>query len=286
MSEAGSIEAFRSHPREWERNLYVYPVLSRRARGLSVGINLSPHKACNMDCVYCQVDRTTPPRVRTVDVDVMERELRGLLERAVSGVLFREDPFVSAPADLHRLADIAFSGDGEPTSFRGFLDASRRVVAAKEAAGCAELPVRILTNGIDLNREEVVRALALLDDHGLEVWAKLDAGTQPFFDRVARTATTLDRILANVTACSRLRPVVIQALFFRMGGHPPPEPEIDAWLGRLRTVLDDSGRISLVQVYTVARRPAEDVVSPLDPTELERIAERVRGELGLPAEVY
>jgi wyosine [tRNA(Phe)-imidazoG37] synthetase (radical SAM superfamily) len=286
MSGAGSIEAFRSHPREWEQNLYVYPVLSRRARGLSVGINLSPHKACNMDCVYCQVDRDTPPRVRTVDLDVMERELRGLLGRAVSGALFRGEPFASAPDHLHRLADVAFSGDGEPTSFRGFLDAARRVVAVKEAAGCADLPVRLLTNGIDLDREEVVRALALLDDRGLEVWAKLDAGTQSFFDRVARTATPLDRILANLTACAKLRPVVIQALFFRIQGESPPKSEIDAWLDRLRTVLDGSGRISLVQVYTVARRPAEDEVSPLDPGELEHIAERVRRELALSAEVF
>ena len=50
----------RDHSRLFEQNLYVYPVLSRRSRGISVGINLNPDKVCNFDCVYCQVDRRTP----------------------------------------------------------------------------------------------------------------------------------------------------------------------------------------------------------------------------------
>ena len=34
---------------------YVYPVVSRRAGGVSIGINLNPNNACNWRCVYCQV---------------------------------------------------------------------------------------------------------------------------------------------------------------------------------------------------------------------------------------
>ena len=80
MADEPIIPAFRSHPRVWEGNRYVYPVLSRRARGLSVGINLSPHKACNMDCVYCQVDRTVEATLKTVDLDIVEAELNALLD--------------------------------------------------------------------------------------------------------------------------------------------------------------------------------------------------------------
>ena len=131
-----------------------------------------------------------------------------------------------------------------------------------------------------------MEALALLDDHGLEIWAKLDAGTAEGYDRVARSAVPFENVLANLTECARRRPVTIQTLFFRRDGERPPAAEVDAWLGRLRSVLDASGRIDLVQIYTVARRPAEDEVSPLDPAELARIADRVLSELGLPVETY
>ena len=81
--------------------------------------------------------------------------------------------------------------------------------------------MRILTNGIDLDREEVTTALAFLDDHGGEVWAKLDAGTQARFDAVARTKTSLAKVVENIRATARIRPVVIQALFFRLDGEGP-----------------------------------------------------------------
>jgi hypothetical protein len=239
-----------------------------------------------MDCVYCQVDRTVPPAVRRVDLERMEAELRDLLPRAVSGELFAQEPFRSAPPGLLRLADIAFSGDGEPTSFRGFSEACRRAVAAKEACGVPDLPVRILTNAIDLDRDEVVEALAFLDAHGGEVWAKLDAGTEEHFRRVARCGTTLAKVVANIAAAARPRPVVIQALFLALDGAPPPPVEIDAWLARLREVLDAGGRISLVQVYTVARRPAEPSVSALPLPALRAIADRVTADLGLPAMAF
>jgi wyosine [tRNA(Phe)-imidazoG37] synthetase (radical SAM superfamily) len=280
------IQAFKSHPRSFEKNLYAYPVLSRRARGLSVGINLSPHKACNMDCVYCQVDRAIKPAVRTVDLDVMERELTELLVRAATGEIFTVEPFAGAPSSLHRLADVAFSGDGEPTSYRDFHEACRRAVRAKTAAGVPETPVRVITNAIDLDREEVVKALAYLDEHGGEIWAKLDAGTEEYFDRVARTKTSFEKVLGNLEATAKLRPLTIQSLFMRLYGIDPPREEIDAFVGRLEGILAAGGGLALVQVHTVARPPAESFVSGVDRSLLEEIAKKVTARTGVPAEVY
>ena len=65
----------RDHRRTFEENLYVYAVVSRRSKGVSIGLNLNPDKVCNFDCVYCQVDRTTPPVVRQVDVPRLLAEL-------------------------------------------------------------------------------------------------------------------------------------------------------------------------------------------------------------------
>ena len=60
MANQGQVLDFRNHARELAGNRYIYAVVSRRSRGLSIGINLNPDKACNFDCPYCQVDRTTP----------------------------------------------------------------------------------------------------------------------------------------------------------------------------------------------------------------------------------
>ncbi|MFZ5476872.1 MAG: radical SAM protein, partial [Myxococcota bacterium] len=70
---------FADHRRDLGSNRYVYAVVSRRARGLSIGVNLNPDKVCNFDCPYCPVDRTTPGAPPDVDVDVLAGELDRLL---------------------------------------------------------------------------------------------------------------------------------------------------------------------------------------------------------------
>ena len=49
-------------PRDWLGNRFVYAVISARARGLSLGVNVNPDKKCNFDCSYCEVDRRHPVR--------------------------------------------------------------------------------------------------------------------------------------------------------------------------------------------------------------------------------
>src|ERR1700676_2287130 len=102
----------RDHRRTFAENRYVYAVVSRRSKGVSIGLNLNPDKVCNFDCVYCQVDRTTPGFGREVDVPRLLAELEAMLDLVTSGELFTIDRFAQTPAELRRLNDIAFSGDG------------------------------------------------------------------------------------------------------------------------------------------------------------------------------
>jgi wyosine [tRNA(Phe)-imidazoG37] synthetase (radical SAM superfamily) len=108
---------FREHDSEWSKFLYAYPVISRRARGVSIGINLNPDKICNFNCVYCQINRQKASRIKKVNLSVLDCEVRRLIETWKSGRLFSKEPFVSAPSALRSLKDIAFSGDGEPTIY-------------------------------------------------------------------------------------------------------------------------------------------------------------------------
>src|SRR5438309_9954552 len=97
MSALAQIPLFRQHPRSWRDNHYVYPVVSRRSGGLSIGINLNPDGACNFDCVYCCVDRTSPKAVPPVRLDVVRDELHALLAEVTSGSFWDQPPFDQTP---------------------------------------------------------------------------------------------------------------------------------------------------------------------------------------------
>ncbi len=264
------------HRRELDQNRYVYAVLSRRSGGVSIGINLNPDKVCNFDCIYCQVDRTTPGQFRRVDLRILEQELKDLLARAKSGDLFEHPPFSGIPEPLREVKDIAFSGDGEPTTYPRFKETVELAIRAKEDAGLGHVKIVIITNATMFHRPKVKETLALLDHHNGEIWAKLDAGTEEYYHLVDVTTISFQKVLGNILNAARRRPVVIQSLFMRVHGVGPDDKEIDAFCDRLREITDKGGKIRLVQVYTVARRPAQPYVTPLSDAEVDHIAEAVR----------
>lgn len=275
--------AFSSHPRRWRDFRYVYPVISRRSKGLSIGVNLNPDRFCNFGCIYCQVDRSQPPRAKDVDLDVLAAELRKLLSNREK--IFAEERLRDLPPQFRNVKDIAFSGDGEPTVSPSFPAAARLVAELRSAFGLHDAKIILLTNACHLTQPEVTETLAFLDDHNGEVWAKLDAGTQAYFERVNTPSHPLAHVLDNILASARQRPIVIQSLFLRIHEEPPPPDEITAYVQRVRWLLDNGGRLKLVQVYTIARPPAQPYVGKLAPEELETIAGAVR-PLGVPVEVY
>jgi wyosine [tRNA(Phe)-imidazoG37] synthetase (radical SAM superfamily) len=275
---------FAQHSRRWRDNRYVYPVISRRSRGLSIGINLSPSKACTFQCVYCSVDRTVPGVEGPVDLKVLAQELDTLLAQTQDGTLFAEEPLAGTPQTLRRLNDVAFSGDGEPTLAPEFPLAAPIVAEALQRRGL-DAKIVVITNASLLDKPEVVRTLAFLDKHRGEVWAKLDAGTAERFREMDRSAVSFEQVLSNILVTGRARPIVIQSMFARLHGQPPAVGDLEAWLGRLRDLQLGGCRIDRVQVYTAARRTAEAFVLPLEDVAVDTIAARVRA-LGLNAEAF
>lgn len=144
----------------------------------------------------------------------------------------------------------------------------------------------MITNASMFHRDSVRRALEILDQNNGEIWAKLDAGTAEYYHLIERTSIPFQKILDNLLDAARKRPIVIQSLFLKLDGRGPSEHEIGAFCGRLRTIVDGGGSIKSVHVYTVARKPAESNVTPLDPPEVEAIARRVRSEARVPAEAF
>lgn len=273
------------HPRHWRENKFVYPVLSRRSRGISIGVNLNPDKVCNFDCIYCQVDRRSEAETKFVETDRLLEEVDHLLSLVASGKLFEDEPFREVPPDRRRLNDIAFSGDGEPTTYRNFDEIIAAVADLKRQHDLPAVKMVLITNASMFHKPAVERGLAILDENNGEVWAKLEAGTDPYYQLVERTKVPFRRVLDNITAAARLRPLVIQSLFMRIHGAAPPEAEIDAFCDRLAEIVAAGGCLKLVQIYTVARPPAEGFVTPLSEVELEAIAKNVRAR-GIAAEVF
>jgi wyosine [tRNA(Phe)-imidazoG37] synthetase (radical SAM superfamily) len=280
------LNLFTQHSRSWRQNLYVYPVVSRRSHGLSIGINLNPDKACNFDCVYCCVDRSVPPTVREVDLATVRSELEHMVHLATSGQLFAEPPFDQTPAALRRLNDVAFSGDGEPTACPHFAQACRLVSElVHQQSRRPDVKIVVITNATLFHRPPVAEALALLDQHNGEIWAKLDAGTEDYYRQIERTTIPFQRVLDNIAAAGRIRPVVIQSLFLKLHGIPPTLQETDAYVQRLRDLRQGGCQIKLVQVYTVARTTAEAYVAPLEAAALDAIAANVKAA-GFDVQTY
>jgi wyosine [tRNA(Phe)-imidazoG37] synthetase (radical SAM superfamily) len=277
---------FDAHSRSFAANRYVYPVLSRRAGGISIGVNLNLDQFCNFHCLYCQVDRSRPAEPEFVGLDRLAEELDRTIALVVSGRIYQGPQFQHTPPPLRRLNDIALSGDGEPTAYANFEQVVDVCAEARRRHGLADVKLVLITNASLLHLARVRQALATLDANGGEIWAKLDAGTEDYYRLVARSAVPWRQILSNLSEAARGRPIVIQSLWMRIRGEPPPPAELAAYCDRLREILGSGGQVKLVQIHTVARKPAESSVAALANTAVDAIADLVRDRTGLPTAAF
>ncbi|MCC7085359.1 MAG: radical SAM protein [Pirellulales bacterium] len=271
---------FTKHERTFENFRFVYPVLSRRSRGLSLGVNLNPDKVCNFDCIYCQVDRTTAAETTFVETEGLLAELDIGLRMILSDDIYHTEKFRHTPPELRHLNDIAFSGDGEPTTYRNFDELVSACAEVKRRHKLDDVKMVLITNASMFHREHVKRGLAILDQNNGEIWAKLEAGTEEYYQLVERTMIPFRQVLENIADAAKVRPLVIQSLFMRINGDPPAPAELDAFCDRLNEITA-VGKIKSVQIYTIARRPAEAFVAPLTNTEIDAFVEQVRSRCGL-----
>ncbi|WP_428387809.1 radical SAM protein [Mucisphaera sp.] len=288
MSVSGSAldRVFSHHPRQWRQFRLVYPVVSRRSGGLSIGVNLTPDGVCNFDCTYCSVDREKVADQPPADLDELQAELSVMFALVQSGDIWTDPDFADVPESHRVLRDLAFSGDGEPTSSPLFPAAVDLVMTLVEQMGLDLPHIVVITNGSLLHRVAVKAALARLGGRG-EIWAKLDAGSNGYYRQVDRSAVPMERLIENLVTCSRDHPIVVQTMLLRDSTGPMPDHEFLVYLGRLQSVLDRGGRLREVQLYTVARDCREPDVEPVSEQVLNARAEQLRGVLpGLKVSIH
>lgn len=263
-----------NHDRDLAGLAYVYPVLSRRAGGVSVGINLNPNNACNWHCAYCQVPNLVRGKAPAIDLVRLESELRGFLADLLEGDWMAR--FV--PEGLRVIRDIAFSGNGEPTSAEEFPDAVALAVRLHAELGLGEaVKLRLITNGSLLGHARVRRGIRLLGDAGGEVWFKVDGGRPEDIERINGVRLAPATIARNLARCTTLCTTWVQTCMFRWDGEAPSEEAIAAYIALLEAAGTE--RLVGVLLYGVARPSMQAEATHLNPLaadELEAIAARIR----------
>jgi wyosine [tRNA(Phe)-imidazoG37] synthetase (radical SAM superfamily) len=261
---------------------YVYPVVSRRAGGVSIGINLNINNACNWRCLYCQVPNLTRGTPPPIALDVLEAELRAFLTYALHGDFMLR---YVAEGDRH-LQDVAFSGNGEPTSAKEFpevLVLVEKVLREFKLLGDEivenqpqPIKVRLISNGSLMDKPTVLNSIRHLAKCNGEVWFKLDAGTKAGIARINDVNINPQTHLARLKQCAELCPTFIQTCMFALDGKPPHEDDIVAYLELISPVQQ---QVQGVHLYGLAR-PSYQAEAPrlsrLSPDWLEAVAQRIR----------
>jgi wyosine [tRNA(Phe)-imidazoG37] synthetase (radical SAM superfamily) len=273
------------YPRDFLENRFVYVVISPRARGLSVGIDVNPDKRCNFDCPYCEVNRHEIARETHVDVPIMAAELEKTLTLVQRDMLRERPAYRFLPSPLLLLRHVTLSGDGEPTLAANFLEIVEAAIHLRALGRFPFFKLVLITNASGLDQPMVQMALKRFTQED-EVWAKLDGGTPDYLQKVNRPDVSLEKILQNILLLARQRPVIIQSLFFSLNGEGPQENEIQQYALRLKELREAGAQIPLVQIYSATRPNFNSSCGHLSLQALSQIARTVKTISGLKAEVF
>jgi len=273
-----------NHDRDSAGMTYVYPVVSRRAGGVSVGINLNPNNACNWACVYCQVPDLVRGTAPEIDLAQLEAELRALLGDILHGDFMQ----TRVPEEARRLNDIALSGNGEPTSARAFpqvIELIGRVMGEFDLVD--KIKLVLITNGSLIDRPRVRDGLAKMAALNGEVWFKFDSATASGMRAINQTRLSPDKQFERLKLVAGLCPTWLQTCVFARDGAPPDEAEQAAYLAAVARIQQHSIPVQGVLLYGLARpslQPQASHLSALPAEWLEAFAERIRAA-GLPVKV-
>lgn len=264
------------HSRDIAGLTYVYPVVSRRAGGVSIGINLNPNNACNWRCVYCQVPDLKRGSAPQLDLVTLEAELRTFLHEIVHGDFMQTHVIPEA----RRINDIALSGNGEPTSAREFAQVIELIGRVKADYNLPKnLKLVLITNGSLVNRPGVQAGVSAMAELNGEVWFKLDSVTREGRQRINNTRMSLMRMRENLRLATRLCPTWLQTCVFQINGMAPPVAESDAYLSFLESFLNEGEKLKGVLLYGLARpsmQPEAPRLTKVDQVWMETFSARIQ----------
>ena len=272
MSVSKQYLSIHDHSRELSGLKYIYSVISRRAGGLSIGVNLNINNACNWQCIYCEIPNLTRGSPPPIELDVLEDELRFFLHEIIHGDYMEKNVAIE---DRH-LKDIAFSGNGEPTSAEEFPQVILIVKKILEEFNLLhKIKIRLITNGSLMHKESVLEGIQVLAKMNGEVWFKVDAGLEESTKVINQVSIKPQQAIDRLKRCSEICPTFVQTCIFTIDNKEPNNKEIDAYIK-----LIDSAKKSIkgVHLYGIARpsmQPEAYRLGRVNINVLENIADQL-----------
>jgi len=255
---------------------YVYPVLSRRAGGLSIGINFNTNNACNWRCVYCQVANLKIGVAPEMDFNLLEAELRSFLDDVLNGDFY--DRF-QIDDNNRVIKDIAIAGNGEPTSLNEFAKAVELIgQIATETGVFPQSDYILITNGSLIHQAKVQQGLKILKKYGGEVWFKMDSATEEGRKAFNNSGQSSQASLENLIISTKLCPTKLQTCLFDFDKQGLTAKEKQSYLNLLKKIKS-SCTLQKIMLYTIARpsqQPEADRLGTLPAETLQGFADEIR----------
>lgn len=259
-----------NHNRDIFKTRYVYPVVSRRAGGLSLGINLNTNNACNWQCIYCEVPNLTRGKPDPIDLNLLRIELQDWLKNLVEG------DFIEKHTDPDtKFKDIALSGNGEPTACKEFKSVLRIIEEEFTACKCpTDIKIRLITNGSYLSEKEVQDAWQEMPLEK-EIWFKIDSANTLTIQQLNQVNLTQNQIRKNLESALSVSSTVIQTCLTKINGQLPQESEICEYVNLLKPY---EKKINSIHLYSLARPTEQKTLYSLErlsDKEMTQIADKM-----------
>jgi wyosine [tRNA(Phe)-imidazoG37] synthetase (radical SAM superfamily) len=255
---------------------YIYPVLSRRAGGLSIGINFNTNNTCNWRCIYCQVPDLQKGAAPALDFGLLEEELKAFFSRVLHGDFF--ESFNVIP-EQRVIKDIAIAGNGEPTTLKELPEAIALIGKIATAMGILPNAAFILiTNGSLIHQPHVQQALTQLSHYNGQVWFKFDSATEAGRKLINNTGQSLSAAVENLILATKLCPTLLQICLIDYAGNGFSSTEHQAFVALLQAIKQRCD-LQTIMVYSLARtsqQPEAALIKPMPSSVLNAFAEDIR----------
>ncbi len=269
------------HNRKTFKGKYIYPVVSRRAGGLSLGINLNTNNACNWQCIYCEVPDLIRGKPDSINLKELEVELDYWLDQIINQSFLNQ-----YTQNKTEFKDIAFSGNGEPTASKQFKDVIKIVIKKiNEYKLTKKITIRLITNGSNMSNPNVKEALSLMNNFSREVWFKIDQINEEDVKTINQVNLSKATVKRNLEAALDTSPTVIQTCLFRLNNKLPSNASLDAYIDFLKTYEKKIKGIHLYSIARLSEQSSDYELTRLTEPELESIANKIK-LLNIPTQIF
>jgi len=260
-----------NHDRNIFNSKYIYPVVSRRSMGLSLGINLNTNNACNWQCIYCQVSDLTRGKPEKIDLELLENELDKWLENIVNGAFLSE--CASHKIDFK---DIAFSGNGEPTATPEFEPIVKIVLKKIDKFQLSNtIKLRLITNGSYLNKKNVQESLEHMKSVNHEVWFKIDNVNTEEAQKINRINLSTANLRKNLKNALSISPTIVQTCLLKINKKLPSQSFINEYIKFLEPYASHLKAIHLYSMVRPSQQKTDIQIEALEKKDLQIIADKM-----------